>query len=722
MKIITKRLSCPRPTQLLAMCCFIAAVLGLNPAYSQTVATCAPTASAFVVRSEGITERVGDIVLSCSGGTPGATFKGNLTVFLNVNVTNKLVGNDFTDILLTIDTGSGPTPANATAQPLAPTAVVFNGLSFTVPASGNVTLRVTNLRANASQVGSPPQQPIIASLAFSGSAGLSVSSAQFTVGITQPGLLAAYSSGGVSCTGSPLPSILNIRNLFAVGTNFFSTRVTEGFADAFQVKDQFSDTGTRIMVNYSGFPAGAQLFVPDYVAGSSAVQPTAGGDLGVPASGGQYAPSAAGSLLLVLVTGADQNGSGGAIAFPTPGPGVTSFNSVSPVTLANGAGNAVYEVVDSNPSVQESAQFPTFLGLAPFGSGVGTVANMAVSFAPISTVFVASPGPIPRFVDVTPPSDCAALNDCNASYFPHLEVDSPVLNFTAPVNAFLQTAYVRVHNNGGGLLSWTATIAYQSGSGWLTADPPSGPDDATIRVDAHPSAVSPGTYQATLTVDAGPLAGSRSIPVTFTVTGSSSQGPTVGAIVNAASFQAGALAAGSLASITGSNLGGSNVAVTFDGTPATLLYTSGTQINLRVPSSLAGKSSTQVVVTVNGQSSAPQTLPLAMVAPAIFNPGILNQDGKVNAAANPAAPGTVIQIFATGLASTGSGAITARIAGQNIAKPYYGGPAPGIPGVQQVNLTIPAGLAPGAAQVEVCAVATDPAEPVCSLPASVTVK
>ena len=158
---------------------------------------------------------------------------------------------------------------------------------------------------------------------------------------------------------------------------------------------------------------------------------------------------------------------------------------------------------------------------------------MAVSFAPISTVMVAAPGPIPRFVDVTPPSDCSALGDCNAGYFPHLEVDSPALNFTAPENGFFQIAYVRVHNNGGGLLNWTATITYQSGSGWLTADPSSGPDDATIRLDAHPSALPPGTYQATLTVDAGPLAGSRSIPVTFIVTSSSPQGPTVGAIVNA---------------------------------------------------------------------------------------------------------------------------------------------------------------------------------------------
>jgi uncharacterized protein (TIGR03437 family) len=671
------------------------------------------------VRSEGITESVGDIVLDCSGGVPGATLTSNLTVFLNVNVTNKLAGNNFTDVLLTVDTGSGPVPASASAQPFAPSAVVFNGITFTLPASGRVTLRVTNLRANANQAGSGPQQPIVASLSFSGTAGITVSNVQFTVGIAQPGLLATYSSSGVTCAGSPLPGIVTLGNLFAVGTRFFSTRVTEGFASAFQPKDAFSDTGTRIMVTYSGFPAGARLFVPDFVAGSSAVQPTAGGDLGRAASGGQYAPGTGRSLLLIRVAGADKNGAGGAPAFPRP-IGTTTFNSAGEVTLVNGAGAAVYEVVDSNPSVRESAQFPTFLGLAPIGGGAATVANTAVSFAPLSDVITAGTAPVPRFVDVSPPSDCTALGDCNAAYFPHLEVDSPTLNFTAPVNAFLQTAYVRVHNNGGGLLNWTATIAYQTGTGWLTADPESGPDNATIRVDAHPDKVPPGVYQAALTVDAGPLAGSRSIPVTFNVTGGPGfVVPVVSAIVNAASLQAGPLVAGSLGSVMGLNLKGSSVAVTFDGTPAKLLYTSSTLINLQVPGAVAGQASTQVVVTVDGQSSVPQTVALAMVAPAIFNPGILNQDHTLNSASNPAALGSTIRIYATGCASPGSGPITARIAGRDVLNPVYAGPATNIPGVQWVDLAVPADLPPGPTNVQVCGASR---LRVCSLPAALALQ
>src|SRR5579872_2982330 len=188
----------------------------LSVAYPQTGLFCNPTSVATLVRSEGIAERIGDIVLDCSGGVPGATLTSNLTVYLNVNVTNKLAGGSFTDVLLTIDTGSGPVPASSGAQPFAPDAVVFNGVSFTVPASGKVTLRVTNLRADANQAGSGPQQPIVASLSFSGTTGLTVTNVQFTVAIAETGLLATFSSSGVTCTGSPLPGIITLGNLFAV--------------------------------------------------------------------------------------------------------------------------------------------------------------------------------------------------------------------------------------------------------------------------------------------------------------------------------------------------------------------------------------------------------------------------------------------------------------------------------------------------------------------------
>jgi uncharacterized protein (TIGR03437 family) len=64
----------------------------------------------------------------------------------------------------------------------------------------------------------------------------------------------------------------------------------------------------------------------------------------------------------------------------------------------------------------------------------------------------------------------------------------------------------------------------------------------------------------------------------------------------------------------------------------------------------------------------------------------LNQDNSVNAAANPARRGTVIQILATGL---GDAVVRAAISGIE-AQVAYAGPAPGMAdGIVQVNAVIP---------------------------------
>ena len=120
------------------------------------------------------------------------------------------------------------------------------------------------------------------------------------------------------CTqaGSPLPpnSPASRVSLLA-GSAFTSTRVTEGFADSFGPKSRFAESerrhGNAHRGAVLGFPAGAGLFVPTVVAGSDATQPTAGGDLGLAASGGKYTPGAISSLLLSFVQNADANGAGG---------------------------------------------------------------------------------------------------------------------------------------------------------------------------------------------------------------------------------------------------------------------------------------------------------------------------------------------------------------------------------------------------------------------------
>ena len=685
-------------------------LLGAGPAFSQNPLVCVPGGVQVVVASEGLTEPLGDILLSCTQGTPGAIVTGNLTVFLSVNITNKIASNNITDAIVTLDTGAGPVVASVVGELTAPNRVVFTGLTFTVPASGNLSIGISNLRGNASQLGLTPQQVITASLSTSFAVAEQSISA---IGITQRALLANVVSGTVQCAGSPLPPAISVSNLFAAGTRVSSMRVTEGFGNAFRKKDPLSDTGTRIMLNYSGFPAGSRLFVPDAIAGSDAVAQTSAGDLGTPQAGGQYAASADGTLLLVRVLSPAADGSGGTLAYTYPGAGTATLDGATEVPLSGGAGMAVYEAVDSNQFVRESAQIPTFLGLSAAAIQGTVLANVDVSLAPVSTVGVASSGPVPRYVAVAPLSDCDALADCNAAYFPHLVVGGPALNFAAAPGAFLQTKYEILYNTGSGEMPWTATTTITSGPQWLTLSPPSGFTAQTLRVDAHPELVPPGTYTTTVIIDAGPIAGSSSLPVTFTVGDPS---PSVTTVQNSATLQPGPLVAGSLATVLGHNFGSGSVA-TFDGQPAQQLSTSDSQIILQVPAKLAGKTTSQVVIINDAIPGSPAAVSLAPVAPGVF--GVLNQDNTLNGAAHPAPRASVLQVFATGLISPGSGTVSARIAGREIPSLYYAGPAPGLPGMQQVNVTVPGDLAGVTTNVQVCAVSG--AQPVCSPPVSLVI-
>jgi uncharacterized protein (TIGR03437 family) len=392
---------------------------------------------------------------------------------------------------------------------------------------------------------------------------------------------------------------------------------------------------------------------------------------------------------------------------------------MSQVTLTNGSGIAVYEVVDANSSIQESAQFPTFLAIAPSGSGTSITTLENVSLGPISTVDIATAtDPIPRFQQITPPADCSIVGDCGAKYFPLLAVPETSLTYAAQAGGVTQTDYVQVQNSAGGLLQWTASVIYANGSGWLVVSPTSGENDETIRVDAVPGTLAPGTYQATLTVNAGPVAGTKNVAISFVVSAATIQPPSIQSAVNAATFAAGPLAPGSIATLMGSQFSGKNVSVTFNGAPGQVLFSNGAQINLVVPASLGVAISAQVVVTVDGIASAPFTVSLAPFAPGIFANGVLNQDYSVNSSKHPAAPGSVIQIYATGL--SGTGVITAKIGSEVVTQPYYAGPAPGFAGLQQIDLILPTDLSGNTVNVSVCGGPTA-AQVICSSPFSIAI-
>jgi uncharacterized protein (TIGR03437 family) len=299
------------------------------------------------------------------------------------------------------------------------------------------------------------------------------------------------------------------------------------------------------------------------------------------------------------------------------------------------------------------------------------------------------------------------------------------MQFVAAAGAGFQIRYARILNNGGGILFWNTTINYKNGADWLRISPSSGIGEGRIRVDVLPQNLAPGSYDATITVDAGPQAGSVNMPVHIQVNAAvpaTPPTPVIASVVNAASFAAGPLVRGSLGTIKGTNLGGSGLNVSFDGMPARVLYSGADQINFQVPAELGTRASSQLTVTVNGVSSLPQSVALANAGPAVFTPGILNQDNSVNVASAPALAGSVVQIFTTGLMPPdGSGTIDAKIAGRSGLIPLYAGQAPGIPGVQQVNVLVPADLSAQSADLTICSTTAD-GQHVCSPAVKISIR
>jgi uncharacterized protein (TIGR03437 family) len=683
--------------------------------YGQTPTTCAVSAAPLVVDSEGLAERLGDIILQCTG-TPGTAVTAEINVNLPITITNRVNASGYsTDANLSINMGNGNVPSGVSGRVTNQT-ISFDGIQFTFPASGTASIVIDDLRANVNQLGLQQQSLIMAYLGGS----LALQNNPVEVGIGQQGLLATMMDSAATCTGSPTPSSASLSSLFSTGTAEQTTRVTEGFASSFQPKDPTSDTGTRFLLSYSNLPAGAAIYLPDAVAGSSAAVPTSGGDLGSKAAVGQYVPGSH-TLLLVRVLNADASGAGGTFAaLPAPGnTGVLVLNGATAVPITNGSGYAVYEVVDANPSAIESAQIPNFFGIQP--NTPASSSSSSVSLAPVSTVGTASTtAPIPRFVAVAPPSDCTSEGDCNAAYYPLLHVTATTLQITA-VSGSKQTAVANltIQNARGGVLDWTASVAYTNGSGWVSFTQSIGVDDGLTQVSIDPSQLAPGTYQATITIDAGPIAGSQSFPLTLTVTPAGSSVSVTG-ITNAADFHPGPVAPGQLASVWGSHMAGQNVSVTFNGIKANLLYSGAQQINLVVPPALSGQTSAKLVVTAGGVSSAPFTVPLTSIAPAIFTPGVLNQDNTINSTTNPAPMGTVLQVFLTGMPDSGAVA-SVTIQNRSNLVPLYAGAAPGLVGLEQLNVAVPADLVGGASTLTICVTGTANQQ-YCSQPESIVLK
>jgi uncharacterized protein (TIGR03437 family) len=210
-----------------------------------------------------------------------------------------------------------------------------------------------------------------------------------------------------------------------------------------------------------------------------------------------------------------------------------------------------------------------------------------------------------------------------------------------------------------------------------------------------------------------------------------------GGVVGAGNLSGAGVVAGEIISIFGRNIGPAttiplvitgglvqsklgNTRVLFDGVEATLLFVSEGQINAIVPCGVAGKQSVRVQVEFGGAWSNVVSLPVLTAAPSLFTvaasgagPGaILNFDlangYSLNTAANAAARGATVLLFATGMGPTNPAcsdgtivpltgpfprptlAVTVEIGGRPATVQFAGG-APGlVNGLTQLNVVVPA--------------------------------
>jgi trimeric autotransporter adhesin len=276
--------------------------------------------------------------------------------------------------------------------------------------------------------------------------------------------------------------------------------------------------------------------------------------------------------------------------------------------------------------------------------------------------------------------------------------------------------------------------ATQSGGNWLAVAPATGslPLSATVTMD--PSGLPDGTYLGAVTI------GSSTLSVTILVGNPGPQLPSNG-IVNAASYQGGAISPGEIVVLFGTAIGpqipyGAQIwdgvmtakvagaRVWFNGTPAPLIYAFPNQLAAVVPFNVAGSASVQVQVENLVARTPPFTVPVQSVTPALFTAdgsgkgqlAALNQDASVNSASNPAAKNSIVVLYATGAGvlnpSVSDGTVVSStpfpvpvspiqvtIGGQTAAI-LYAGAAPGlVAGTIQINARIPAGIPTGNAVV-----------------------
>jgi uncharacterized protein (TIGR03437 family) len=280
---------------------------------------------------------------------------------------------------------------------------------------------------------------------------------------------------------------------------------------------------------------------------------------------------------------------------------------------------------------------------------------------------------------------------------------------------------IMIRNEGSGPMRWTAA----GDAPWLRVAPASGEGAGATVVTFDAEDLAPGTYRGNVEIRSGAAANIIQAPVELRVLERGRPALKVGGAVDAANYCGRPhcyLAPGSLMTLFGSQLAYGSVAATtvplprqlgatrvlVNGTAAELIYVSYRQINFRLPPSPPAGGRWYITVERDKLLSNLVSAPYTNSAPAVFT---ANQSGlgygailaagtsRLADAANPAPRNSFVEIYTTGLGTALAKPTVlffgAGVTGNLEVEADYAGPAPGFPGLDQINVRVPAALPAG---------------------------
>ncbi len=548
--------------------------------------------------------------------------------------------------------------------------VAFFGVPILSPVDAGAAriFRITNVRLNSSTLGGGQgATPAVAAISVSGYATLQLSSATPTVGFVQAGL--TTSTTAATSLSQCAPQTKTAVSTLTFTENFptaFKSRIVaqqdtqwagqstpgvgvpsqntpgaiynseSGFVFPVSANQTagLSDYGTRLRAVFNNVPVGVRIFVSvnNVVNSTSPVTPPA-------VIGGTSTATFA--QLVTDQTTTDGNGNSSPFF---PAVAATSFgpnNGNVPITelpVVNGSATAVWELVNTNPNVNESVKFAVYVVYAsnvPNNVPPPGTSSVNLNFAPAPPVFTASAGASasvtltePRFIDASVSRNVFFVTLCSAS----LSITKTHTGnfFAGQTNATYNATVSNAAGNGmtSGTVTVTETaplgmsLVSMSGTGWTCPQngttctrsdalaPGSSYAPITVTVNVNANATSPQVNQ--IGVSGGNSASASTTDSTTIVAPPvlSSLSPTNAALntaftltANGSGFQSGASIR-----VTPPNSGTTSL-------PANFI--SAAQLQATVPATLLTTAGTAQVSVLNPDSGSSSSLPLTIGGPSI---------------------------------------------------------------------------------------------------------